>query len=173
LVVLQVVRDAHRSQDAGARPFDDTHRRHVAGVAAAENPNRTVAVVRDGNLVPIAIDVDRHRPVEAGLLALYPADRRDVAFRVRVVGRDRRLVETAAGGRGRLGPWAAALSRRRVTRRRLAPALIAVVRDDDLVVPAVEEHAVRIAEAGLRPADHAQRLLASFGLLPVDHDLAR
>src|SRR5207237_2237268 len=67
----------------------------------------------------------------------------------------------------------APLPRRRVAGRRLAAALVPVVGDDDLVVPAVEEHAVRIAEAGFRTADRSQRLRASFGALRVDDDLAR
>ena len=50
---------------------------------------------------------------------------------------------------------------------------IARVGDDDFVVLAVEEDTVRIAEPRFRPAESAQRLLASLGALPVDHDLAR
>src|SRR5262249_37294988 len=130
----------------------------------SENADGTITVVRDGDLVATAIHVDRHRPVEAGLRALNPADRRDVALRVGVVHRDRRLVEPSADHRWRLprplassppprGGALASLPRRRVAGRRLTAALIAVVGDDDLVVLPVEEHAVRIAEACLWPAD--------------------
>src|SRR6185295_688234 len=65
-----------------------------------------------------------------------------------------------------------ALAAGRVARRRGTPALIAVVRDDDLVVLTVEEHAVRVADTGLRTADDAARLLVSLGAAPVDHDFA-
>src|SRR5439155_1058848 len=60
--VLQVVGDAHGSDDPGPRSFDDADRCDVAGVGAAEDPDRAVAVVGDDDLVARAIDVDRHRP---------------------------------------------------------------------------------------------------------------
>src|SRR5262249_34424676 len=128
---------------------------------------------RDGNLVALEIDVDGHRPVQAGLRTLDPPDRRDVAFGVGVVDGDRRLVEVAAGERRGAGARAAPPPRRRGPPRRLAAPPAAGVGADDLVVLPVEEDAVRIAEAGLWPPNHAQRRLASFGLLPVDHDLPR
>ena len=55
----------------------------------------------------------------------------------------------------------------------LAAVLVAVVGDEDLVVLAVEDHAVRIAEAGLGAADHAQWCVRAAGVLRVDDDLAR
>src|SRR5207247_5518736 len=51
LAVLQVVGDAHRSENTGARALDDAHRRDVARVGAPEDPDRAVAVVRDGDFV--------------------------------------------------------------------------------------------------------------------------
>src|SRR6185436_8141105 len=95
--------DAHRAHDLRRRPLDDADGRDVARGAAPEDADGAVAVVRDGDLVALAIDVDGHRPVQAGPRALDRTNRRDVAFGVRVVNRDRRLVESAADDRLRLG----------------------------------------------------------------------
>ena len=100
------------------------------------------------------------------------AQRRDVAGGLARIDRDRRLVEAAAHERRRVVAAAAAAGATDPGSG-LAAVLVAVVRDDDLVVLAVEEHAVRIAEPGLRAADHPQRRVGAAGALRVDDDLAR
>src|SRR5205823_12211529 len=121
----------------------------------AEDPNRAAAVVRDRDLVAAAIDVDRDRPVQAGVVALNLSQRRGVALGVGRIYGDRRLIEPAAFDGLRLGHARAALPCRRVARRRRAATLIAVIGDDELVVRVVVKDAVRVAEPRLRSADRA------------------
>src|SRR4029078_2201382 len=64
--------------------------------AAAEDADRAVAAVGDGDLVGRLVDAEAHRPVESRPGSLDPADRRRVAVGVAGVDGDRRLVEAAA-----------------------------------------------------------------------------